>query len=246
MAICLKVKWWNKFWIQLCCVIDKIYKLLDAGSRRAYIRIISGGDEYALKLVADLMLTLVVNYNPLFVIAGPKRWLLSWLCFSIQWYNRIIIPILAVMICTCILHFLVYSFLDLWVFMQTLGLCHVSFMEDKNSLAYMWGWMTFHNISWQRILSLCTQISDLARLPTCVWIRRCSLQYTFDAFVISSTLCHFILFRYSALYCSVLYCILSPSALFSVSRDRLVLESLHLEDDSDILAVIMMDEHSSL
>ena len=36
------------------------------------------------------MLSLVVNYNPLFVIARPKRRILSWLCRSIQCYNKII------------------------------------------------------------------------------------------------------------------------------------------------------------
>jgi hypothetical protein len=51
----------------LFCVIDKTYKLVDAESRRAYIRFVSGCDEYSLKPVADLMLTLVVNYNPVFL-----------------------------------------------------------------------------------------------------------------------------------------------------------------------------------
>ena len=60
-----------------------------------------------------------------YVIAGPKRRIVPWLCRSIQCYSRIIIPIAAMLICTCILQFLVYSFPDLWTFVQTLGLCHV-------------------------------------------------------------------------------------------------------------------------
>jgi hypothetical protein len=58
------------------------------------------------------------------------------------------------------------------------------------------------------------------------------LECTFVAFLISSSLCHFILFRYSVFYTTVLYFIYPPSPLFSVSRDRLVLESLYLEAGS--------------
>jgi len=83
------------------------------------------------------------------------------------------------------------------------------------------------------------------------------LEYTFDAFVISSTLCHFILFRYIVLYCTVLnfilyctelfcivlYCSLLyslPSPLFSVSNDRLVLQSLCLEHGSVTISTVFL------
>jgi len=46
----------------------------------------------------------VVNYNPRFAIARPKRLILSWLCRSAQCYNKIIV-LVAVMICIYILHF---------------------------------------------------------------------------------------------------------------------------------------------
>ena len=94
-----------------------------------------------------------------------------------------------------------------------------------------------------------------------VWLRRCLLEYTFDGFVISSTLCHCILFRYSVLCCTVVYCILCctvllfivfcivlycsllysfPSPLFPVSSDRLVLQSLHLEDGSVTISTVFL------
>jgi len=60
-----------------------------------------------------------------YVIAGPKRWIMLWLCRSIQCYNRTIIPLVAVTIRTCTLHFVVFNFPDLWVLMQTFSLCHI-------------------------------------------------------------------------------------------------------------------------
>jgi len=78
-----------------------------------------------------------------------------------------------------------------------------------------------------------------------VWLRRCLLEYTFDAFVISIRLCHFILFRYNVFYCTVLYFILSPSPLFPVSRDRSVLKSLYLEDGSVTITTILLRHSGS-
>ena len=79
------------------------------------------------------------------------------------------------------------------------------------------------------------------------------MQYTFDAFVISSTVCHIIVFRYTVVYCTVLYCILPPPhCCQSVGYISVAVTifgrqfSNHCYSLPDILALILMDEHSSV
>lgn len=92
-----------------------------------------------------------------------------------------------------------------------------------------------------RIILRCPWRKWIGRTYTgLVWLRRCLVEYTCDPFVFRSGLCYFISFRYNVLYCTVLYFILSPSPLFAVSRDRLVLESLYLEDGSVTISTIFL------
>jgi len=63
----LKVKTVKQVMNSIVLCNSKIHKLLDAGSRREYMRAVCSCDGYSLKRGVDVTQTLVVNYDPLFL-----------------------------------------------------------------------------------------------------------------------------------------------------------------------------------